>query len=130
MATAVHEAGHALVAFLTAKTPAVRKVTIRGAGPAKGYTSFHNEREQADMTQAEVRGMMDVALGGRVAEELFLGADQVSSGCSDDLKKATQFAYSLLNLEQGGLVATLDPKAPCSDRFRFEVDEKATRLLE
>ena len=52
-----------------------------------------SEKDDLNYTRRGILAMIDVALGGRAAEEIFLGKDQVSSGCHNDLTKATELAY-------------------------------------
>ena len=80
--TAYHEAGHALTAIFTKHATPLYKVTIMPRGQALGVTSFLPEMDQVSQSKAEMLSSLDVAMGGKVAEELIYGPDQVTTGCS------------------------------------------------
>ena len=87
---AVHEAGHALVASLLPGTDPVHKVTIVPRGRALGYTIQRPIEDRYLLSQSELRARLAVMLGGRAAETLTF--DEVSTGASDDLARATDLA--------------------------------------
>jgi len=87
---AVHEAGHALVATLLPGTDPVHKVTIVPRGRALGYTIQRPIEDRYLLSQSELRARLAVMLGGRAAEVLTF--DEVSTGASDDLARATDLA--------------------------------------
>jgi len=91
--TAYHEGGHALTSLLTDGATPLNKVTILPRGGALGFTSMVPETDMLNYTRKGILASIDVAMGGRAAEELFLGIDEVTSGCSSDLGKATELAY-------------------------------------
>jgi len=95
-ATAYHEAGHALVAMFTKGAPNLHKVTIMPRGMALGITHFLPEMDKYSMTVREYRAQIDVAIGGKIAEEIRYGPDKVTSGVSSDLQGATQIAYAMV----------------------------------
>ena len=81
--TAVHEAGHALVCLWTRDATPLHKVTIIPRGASLGHTAFLPDRDSYSVTKAQMLAQMDVAMGGRVAEELVFGSEKVTSGrCS------------------------------------------------
>jgi ATP-dependent metalloprotease len=94
--TAYHEAGHALVAMFTSGADPLYKCTIMPRGQALGVTSYMPEIDKVSMSKQEYKAWIDIAMGGKVAEEIVYGDDQVSSGCSSDLSKATNIAYSMV----------------------------------
>jgi cell division protease FtsH len=87
---AVHEAGHALVASLLPGTDPVHKVTIVPRGRALGYTIQRPIEDRYLLSQSELRARLAVMLGGRAAEALTF--NEVSTGASDDLARATDLA--------------------------------------
>ena len=87
---AVHEAGHALVASLLPNTDPVHKITIVPRGRALGYTIQRPIEDRYLLSQSELRARLAVMLGGRAAEALTF--DEVSTGASDDLARATDLA--------------------------------------
>lgn len=94
--TAYHEGGHALVAYYTEKANSLHKVTIVSRGNSLGHTSTLPERDLYSQTKEQLSAAMDVMLGGRVAEELIYGADRVTTGCEDDLRKANMLATKMV----------------------------------
>lgn len=94
--TAYHEAGHTLVALYTKDATALNKVTIIPRGASLGHTSFVPEKEQYNMTKSQLLAQMDVAMGGRVAEEIAFGADKVTTGASADFQGATSIATAMV----------------------------------
>ncbi|ELR08695.1 hypothetical protein GMDG_03377 [Pseudogymnoascus destructans 20631-21] len=94
--TAYHEAGHALVGMFTKGANPLHKVTIMPRGQSLGMTMHLPEIDKYSKTMSEYRAHIDVCLGGKMAEELIYGADQVTSGVSGDLESATQIAYAMV----------------------------------
>ncbi|KAH7889699.1 ATP-dependent metallopeptidase Hfl [Phlebopus sp. FC_14] len=90
--TAYHEGGHALAALYTEGAMPLHKVTCVPRGHALGVTSQLPENDQFSVTQLEYKAIIDVCMGGRVAESLIYGEEGVSSGASSDLQKATRTA--------------------------------------
>ncbi|TXT05976.1 hypothetical protein VHUM_03737 [Vanrija humicola] len=94
--TAYHEAGHALVALHTPGAMPLHKVTVMPRGPALGLTYQLPEADKDSYSRKEYNAMIDVSLGGRAAEEMILGDDDTTSGCSSDLSRATEVANSMI----------------------------------
>lgn len=80
--TAYHEAGHALVCLFTKGAYPLYKVTIMPRGQALGLTHFMPDMDKVSMARVEYFAQIDTAMGGKVAEQLVYGDDNVSSGCS------------------------------------------------
>lgn len=96
-ATAFHEAGHTIVAYFTKDAMPLHKVTIIPRGRALGYTSMiPNEKDQYGTTKNQLLARIDVFMGGRVAEELIFGNENVTTGASSDLEKATRLAERMV----------------------------------
>jgi len=92
--TAYHEAGHALVAMLTAESDPVHKVTIIPRGMALGLTQTLPEEDRHSYTRTQMTAIIKRAMGGRAAEELVF--NHFSTGASDDLKQATRLAHDMI----------------------------------
>ena len=90
---AFHEAGHALVAHVL-HVGVVERVSIEPRGQALGATHVHRESEQPLHQESELSARLAVLLGGREAELMVL--DSVSSGASDDLKRASGLAVKMV----------------------------------
>ncbi|TFK76445.1 ATP-dependent peptidase [Pluteus cervinus] len=96
LATAYHEGGHALVALYTDGAMPLHKVTCVPRGHALGYTSLLPENDRTSISLKEYLAGIDVSMGGRVAEELIYGAENVTSGASSDIQNATRTAKSMV----------------------------------
>ncbi|KAF2236368.1 ATP-dependent metallopeptidase Hfl [Viridothelium virens] len=96
VATAYHEGGHALVSIFNPECDPLYKVTILPRGQALGITSSLPELDRVSMAKKQFIAMIDMAMGGKVAEEIIYGPDAVTSGCSSDLQNATGVAYAMV----------------------------------
>ena len=94
--TAYHEAGHAVVAVLTEGAMPIHKATIMPRGTSLGMVTMLPEGDQTSQSLKEMLAAMDVAMGGRVAEELTFGKDAVTTGASSDIRYATNIARSMV----------------------------------
>ena len=101
---AVHEGGHALVAYFLRGADPLEKVTIVPRGRALGVTQF-SEDDRFNLPEHYVRARLAVALGGRAGEQLTLG--EVSSGAENDLEVATTYARRMV--ERWGMSEKLGP---------------------
>ena len=92
-----HEVGHALVAALQTNSAPVTKITIipRTSG-ALGYTMQVDQGERNLMSRAELINKIATLTGGRAAEELIFGADNVTTGASNDIEQATKLARAMI----------------------------------
>src|SRR3989344_9059882 len=95
--TAYHEGGHTLVAKLSPGADPVHKVTIVPRGQALGFTKQLPEEDRHSYTKKYLGIMLKVLVGGRVAEELVFGEDQVTTGASNDFEKATGIARKMVS---------------------------------
>ncbi|KAL5490402.1 YME1 [Sanghuangporus weigelae] len=96
LCTAYHEGGHTLVALYTEGAMPLHKVTCVTRGHALGLTQLLPEDDKVSMTLKEYRADIDVKMGGRVAEELIYGPENVSSGASSDIRSATRTASAMV----------------------------------
>ncbi|NKB44912.1 MAG: ATP-dependent zinc metalloprotease FtsH [Alphaproteobacteria bacterium] len=94
--TAYHEAGHALIMMHAEGHEPLHKVTIIPRGRALGVTMFLPERDKYSQSQMELKAMIASLFGGRVAEEMIFGEQHVTTGASDDLKRATDIARRMV----------------------------------
>lgn len=92
--TAVHESGHALVAYLLPEADPVHKVTIIPRGRAGGYTMMLPEEDRSYETQSYYLAQIRVALGGRAAEQIVF--NEISSGASGDLQSVTHIVRQMI----------------------------------
>jgi cell division protease FtsH len=104
--TAFHEAGHALVAAITPGTDPLHKVTIIPRGMALGLTMQLPIDDKHTYTKTYLEGTLTVLMGGRCAEEIFLG--HITTGAGNDIERATDIARKMV-CEWG--MSTLGPLA-------------------
>ena len=134
---AYHEAGHAICGWFLEHADPLLKVSIvpRGSG-ALGYNQFL-PREAALYSQEQMLDTMCMALGGRVAEEVFF--QRITTGASDDLDRVTKMAYSQVTVygfnEKVGVLSYQDRngndqfKKPYSEATAQMIDEEARALV-
>ncbi|MEM8590586.1 MAG: ATP-dependent zinc metalloprotease FtsH, partial [Pseudomonadota bacterium] len=94
--TAYHEAGHALVGLYMPASDPLHKVTIIPRGRALGVTVQLPERDKFNMAKIELESWMAMAFGGRIAEELIFGEENVTTGAAGDIQMATQRARAMV----------------------------------
>ena len=92
--TAVHESGHALIAYLLPDADPVHKVTIIPRGRAGGYTMMLPEEDRSYETKSYYLAQIRVALGGRAAEQIVF--NEISSGASGDLQSVTRIVRQMI----------------------------------
>jgi cell division protease FtsH len=105
--TAYHEAGHAIVGRLMPEHDPVYKVSIIPRGRALGVTMFLPEEDRYSHSRRYIISSICSLFGGRVAEEMTLGKDGVTTGASNDIQRATKMARSMVT--QWGLSERLGP---------------------
>ena len=94
--TAYHEAGHAIVGKLVPEHDPVYKVSIMPRGRALGVTMFLPERDQYSASKQKLDSMISSLYGGRIAEDVVFGWEQVSTGASNDIERATELARNMV----------------------------------
>ena len=94
--TAYHEAGHAIVGRLVPEHDPVYKVSIIPRGRALGVTMFLPEEDRYSLSRRHIISQICSLFGGRIAEEMTLGADGVTTGASNDIKRATEIARNMV----------------------------------
>lgn len=91
---AYHEAGHAVVSKFTKNSDPVEKVSITSRGMTGGVTVYVPEEEETMTTKSKMQARINTSVGGKVAEELFLG--EMSTGASGDIRHATEIAKAMV----------------------------------
>jgi len=105
--TAFHEAGHAIVGRLVPEHDPVYKVSIIPRGRALGVTMFLPEEDRYSLSRRHILSQICSLYGGRIAEEMTLGADGVTTGASNDIQRASDIARSMVT--KWGLSEELGP---------------------
>ena len=132
--TAIHEAGHALVCYFNPQAKNLYKATIVARGPALGATFMvPDDSDMVSSNKDKIIAEIDVAMGGHVAEKLFIGAESISSGCGSDLQGATQMAtqavrsYGMFGDSVGFISRGKDDT---SDTHNADVDRQVQQILD
>jgi len=131
---AYHEAGHAITGWFLEHSNPLLKITIipRSKG-SLGFAQYLPD-ELSLYTKEALLDMIKVALGGRVAEALFFG--KVTTGASDDIKKVTRIAHSLVSVygmtEEFGLMSYQNSEGakPYSEYTAQRMDEEVKRIVD
>ncbi len=105
--TAYHEAGHAIVGRLVPEHDPVYKVSIIPRGRALGVTMFLPEEDRYSHSKTSILSQICSLYGGRIAEEMTLGSEGVTTGASNDIQRATQMAHNMV--KKWGLSERLGP---------------------
>ncbi len=144
--TAYHEAGHALVGIHMPKTDPLHKVTIIPRGRALGVTMSLPERDQLSMSETQLLSRLAVMYGGRLAEELIFGKENITTGAGNDIQQATNLARRMVteygfsdklgrlrysdNEEEVFLGHSVARQKNISDATATLIDEEVRRLIE
>ncbi|HWV14714.1 MAG TPA: ATP-dependent zinc metalloprotease FtsH [Cellvibrio sp.] len=105
--TAYHEAGHAIIGCVVPEHDPVHKVTIIPRGGALGVTQYLPEEDKYSYSKRSLESRLCTLFGGRIAEEMTLGIDGVTTGASNDIERATSLARNMVT--KWGLSASLGP---------------------
>jgi cell division protease FtsH len=105
--TAYHEAGHAIVGYSVPDHDPVYKVTIIPRGRALGVTMYLPEEDRYSISKQRLESTISTLFGGRLAEEMTLGPERVTTGASNDIERATEIARNMVT--KWGLSERLGP---------------------
>lgn len=94
--TAYHEAGHAIVGLSVPDHDPVHKVTIIPRGRALGVTMFLPKEDRYSYSKQRLESQLSSLFGGRIAEALIFGEERVTTGASNDIKRATEIARGMV----------------------------------
>ncbi|MEM6412056.1 MAG: ATP-dependent zinc metalloprotease FtsH [Pseudomonadota bacterium] len=94
--TAWHEAGHAIVALKTPQADPVHKATIIPRGRALGMVMQLPEDDKLSMSKVQMTSRLAILMGGRAAEEVHFGAENVTAGAASDIQQATRLARAMV----------------------------------
>lgn len=130
--TAIHEAGHATVCYFTPGAKKLYKATVVARGGSLGATFMEPDESELSTTKIKLLASIDTAMGGHVAEKLFIGDKKVTTGCSSDLKGATDIAYQavmrfgMFGEELGYVSADYED---LSEEMRAKIDGVVKKIL-
>jgi len=135
--TAYHEGGHTLVSIGSTGADPVHKATIMPRGSALGVTWSIPDREKYSERLFELQARLEVLMGGKAAEELIFGAQNVTAGCTSDLRQATGLARRMvMNFGMAGsetapapIYMDIEEYSMLSDEAKHDIDTKTQSLL-
>ncbi len=145
--TAYHEAGHAIVGRLMPEHDPVYKVSIIPRGRALGVTMFLPEEDRYSLSRRHIISQITSLFGGRVAEEMTLGKDGITTGASNDIQRATEIARNMvtkwglsdamgpLMYDEGGEEVFLgrtaaQPSKAMSDETALSIDKEVRSIID
>jgi cell division protease FtsH len=144
--TAYHEAGHALVGLFMPKHDPLHKVTIIPRGRALGVTMSLPEKDRLSMSTLELESRLAMMFGGRMAEELVFGKENITTGASNDIQQATGLARRMVtewgmsdklgrlrysdNEEEVFLGHSVTQRKNVSDATAKLIDEEIRRIID
>jgi cell division protease FtsH len=123
--TAYHEAGHAIVGRLVPEHDPVYKVSIIPRGRALGITMFLPEQDRYSISKLQLESQLASLFGGRVAEEIVFGPEQVTTGASNDIERATNLARNMVT--KWGLTEKLGPLTYSEDEDEIFLGRSVTQ---
>jgi cell division protease FtsH len=144
--TAYHEAGHALVTLKVPKADPLHKVTIIPRGRALGVTMSLPETDRHSYSKLELESRLAVMFGGRIAEEIVFGPENITTGAGNDIQQATQMARRMVtefgfsqklgplryadNEEEVFLGHSVAQRKNVSDATAEMIDQEVRRLID
>ncbi|PHU23225.1 ATP-dependent zinc metalloprotease FTSH 11, chloroplastic/mitochondrial [Capsicum chinense] len=128
--TAYHESGHAIVALNTEGAHPIHKATILPRGSALGMVTQLPSNDETSISRKQLLARLDVCMGGRVAEELVFGPDNVTTGASSDLNTATELAqYMVSSCGMSDAIGPVHIKERPSAEMQSRIDAEVVKLL-
>jgi cell division protease FtsH len=123
--TAYHESGHAIVGLTVPDHDPVYKVSIIPRGRALGVTMFLPEEDRYSYSKQRLESQISSLFGGRIAEELIFGGEQVTTGASNDIERATEISRNMVT--RWGLSQRLGPLAYSEDEGEVFLGRSVTQ---
>ena len=142
--TAYHEAGHAIVGLNVPQHDPIHKATIIPRGRALGLVLSLPERDQLSVTFRKYKSKIAMAMGGRAAEELIFGKDDITSGAASDIQQASKIARAMVtqfgfadelgmvdySYEHQSYLGTFQSGQAHSEEMQKRIDEKVKELVD
>lgn len=127
---AYHEGGHALVSLKTPGSMDIRRATLVPRGHALGMVNFLTKEDSPLTTRQELLAQMDIGMGGRAAEHLIYGEEQITQGAGADFQQATEVAESMVT--RLGMSPRIGPVSISTKRVSTEtmhiIEQETQRL--
>ncbi|KAG0447567.1 hypothetical protein HPP92_028279 [Vanilla planifolia] len=128
--TAYHESGHAIVALNTDGAHPIHKATIMPRGSALGMVTQLPSQDETSISKKQLLARLDVCMGGRVAEELIFGEEQVTTGATNDLLSATELAqYMVSSCGMSDAIGPVHVKERPGSEMQSRIDAEVVKLL-
>jgi cell division protease FtsH len=143
--TAYHEAGHAIVGLSVPEHDPVYKVSILPRGRALGVTMFLPEQDRYSHSKRRLESQLCSLFGGRIAEELIFGVEQVTTGASNDIMRTTEIARKMVTTwglsalgpltygeeeEEIFLGRSMNKRKEVSDKTAQEIDDEVRVIID
>eukprot|EP00698_Gefionella_okellyi_P017896 TRINITY_DN5307_c0_g1_i1.p1 TRINITY_DN5307_c0_g1~~TRINITY_DN5307_c0_g1_i1.p1 ORF type:complete len:690 (+),score=143.26 TRINITY_DN5307_c0_g1_i1:95-2071(+) len=133
--TAYHEAGHAIAIMYTPGAMPLHKATVVPRGHSLGMTVMLPDKDEDHVTRQQLLARLDVAMGGRVAEQLIFGDSEVTTGASSDFQQATNIATAMVTQygmsdKVGKVVMEPRDRELQSSKTKVLIDTEIRTLLE
>ncbi|MEL6167180.1 MAG: ATP-dependent zinc metalloprotease FtsH [Pseudomonadota bacterium] len=142
--TAYHEAGHAVVGLNVPQHDPIHKATIIPRGRALGLVLSLPERDQLSVTYTKYKSKIAMAMGGKVAEELTFGKENVTSGAASDIQQVTKIARAMVTQfgfsdelgnidyanEQQSYLGSYNTPANNSPETQEKIDEEVRKIVD
>ncbi|KAK1285751.1 hypothetical protein QJS10_CPB20g02031 [Acorus calamus] len=128
--TAYHESGHAIVAYNTDGALPIHKATIMPRGSALGMVTQLPSNDETSISKKQLLARLDVCMGGRVAEELIFGREQITTGASSDIHSATELAhYMVSSCGMSDAIGPVFVRERPSSEMQSRIDAEVVKLL-
>ncbi|MCB2130633.1 MAG: AAA family ATPase, partial [Rhodobacteraceae bacterium] len=133
--TAYHEAGHAIVGIHVPQHDPVHKVTIIPRGRALGVTFYLPERDKLSLTREAALSKLASAMGGKAAEELVFGAENVTNGAYSDIQHVTNLATAMvsqwgMSSKLGNINYTSTQESFLGNQSQFNASDESRELID
>ena len=133
--TAYHEAGHAIVGIHVPQHDPVHKVTIIPRGRALGVTFYLPERDKLSLTREAALSQLASAMGGKAAEELVFGPQNVTNGAYSDIQHVTRLATAMVSQwgmsdNLGNIHYTSTQESFLGSQSHFNASEESREIID
>lgn len=137
--TAYHEAGHAIVGYLSKEHDPVHKVSIVPRSKSLGVTMFIPEKDQVSLSKQKAESMIATLYAGRIAEEIVYGENAITTGASNDIQRATSIARRMVTdwgfseigpIHIDNSITMSGEKNKFSEKMLNKIDDEVSKIVE